>query len=92
MRFGDYEMTARDHLMLGMINESYILEFPNGYSVSVIRGVVSRGAWELAVLDRSGVVYDTPVTDEVERGDEARIVELIAQVEALPAKEISHGM
>ena len=46
-----------------------VLEFPNGYAVSVIAGPQayggSRGLYELAVLRDGSCCYDTPVTDDV---------------------------
>jgi len=43
--------------------------FPNGYSVSVVRGSGTYGAeaglYELAVMHDGKLVYDTPVTDDV---------------------------
>ena len=87
MKFGSYEMETNPSCFPPFVAERYKLAFPNGYSVSVIRGMVSFDAWELAVLFGDDLTYDTPVTNDVERGDEERIAELIAQVEALPTPE-----
>lgn len=50
-------------------SRSYMI-FDNGYGISVIRGPYSyggqRGLYELAVLDRDGLItYETPVTSDV---------------------------
>jgi hypothetical protein len=65
--------------------------FPNGYSASVIRTCFSyggdQGLYELAVLHGGQLVYDTPVTSDVEGSlTEADVERLLAQVEALPPR------
>ena len=69
-----------------------VVPFHNGYSASVVRHSFSYGGrdglMEIAVLDADGeLVYDTPVTDDVEGWltDEMVLV-LLEQIEALPAR------
>ena len=65
--------------------------FPNGYSVSVVRGPLtyggSAGLYELAVLHGSKIVYDTPVTADVlgylTEGD---VTERLNEVALLPPR------
>lgn len=65
------------------------IDFPNGYTASVVRGMGSygfeQGLFEGAVMRGPFVVYDTPITDDT-RGhmtaEEA--LEFIEQVAALP--------
>ena len=85
MNFGKYEMQPGQMPTHGYVTDRYVLDFSNGYSVSIVRGTISRGLWELAVMLNDDLTYDTPVTNDVERGDEERMADLIAQVEALPA-------
>lgn len=45
------------------------LMFPNGYGASIICTSFSYGSpeapWELAVMTKDGICYDTPLTDDV---------------------------
>lgn len=67
-------------------------EFANGYSVSVIKTPLSYGdddgLYELAITHPDvGIVYDTPITDDVEGGLTPKDVsELMAKVMELPAR------
>ena len=66
-------------------------EFPNGYSVSVVRGESTYGGpaglYELAVMHSGKIVYDTPVTEDVlgwlTEGD---VTERMSEVAALPER------
>lgn len=63
--FEDIEF--KDHPTLsGVVGRMY---FENGYGVSVVRTIFSyggrEGLYELAVLDKDGLTYDTPVTSDV---------------------------
>ena len=54
----------------GMEGERYWFKFTNGYGASVIRHTFSygyeNGQWELAVTDHGqGLIYSTPITDDV---------------------------
>ena len=44
-------------------------QFPNGYGASVIQGDIlhdnHKDLFEIAVLYNGGIVYDTPITDDV---------------------------
>ena len=65
-------------------------EFPNGYKASVVTGKVIT-AWadyELAVMHPhvSGCVYDTPVTNDVERGDAKHMNKLLEHIASLPPR------
>lgn len=47
-----------------------VMEFDNGYGVSVVRTPHSyggdKGLYEMAVLDKTGnITYDTPITNDV---------------------------
>lgn len=65
--------------------------FPNGYTVSVVRGDSTyggrEGRYELAVLHGGDIVYDTPVTNDVlgwlTEGD---VTEQMNEVAALPRR------
>lgn len=66
------------------------LEFSNGYAVSVVShdhsygGGGNEGLYELAVAKDRTIVYDTPVTSDVEGYcDEDRISELMREVQKL---------
>lgn len=66
-----------------------VLQFDNGYGVSVIRTDFSyggrEGLWELAVLQGGEVCYNTPITMDVEGWlCEEEVTELMTQVQALP--------
>lgn len=44
------------------------LNFPNGYTASVLRGghfYTAGGTYEIAVMRDGNMVYDTPITDDV---------------------------
>lgn len=62
--------------------------FPNGYGASVIRHSYSYGGdsglWELGVMVDGGLVYDTPITTDVEGWlNEDKVNELLVQIAAL---------
>lgn len=67
-------------------------DFPNGYGVSVIQTSFSYGGesgkYELAVMDKNGVCYTTPVTSDVEGHlSKKEVTELMLKVQALPQQE-----
>lgn len=52
------------------IGEQCIVQFPNGYGASIVKGPNTyggdKGLYELAVFGKDGgVTYDTPITDDV---------------------------
>lgn len=53
----------------GIFMERYVVDFPNGYGASIIRGAGSyggdKGLWELAVTKNGNLCYDTEITDDV---------------------------
>ena len=66
-----------------------IIKFSNGYKASIVSGPLFYSTpnkpWEIAVLNSKGVVYDTPVTDDVcgyLTTEEANSI--LDQIEALP--------
>jgi hypothetical protein len=68
------------------------VEFPNGYGASIVVGerFYSRPGhpYEIAVLDKDGITYETHITDDVcgyLTEDEAN--DILAQIEALPKVE-----
>jgi len=70
----------------------YVFEFENGYSASVIRGPYTYGGpsglWELAVLNKNGIDYSTPITDDVEGHlTDADVESLLTRIETLPPME-----
>lgn len=65
--------------------------FPNGYSVSVVRGDFTyggrEGLYELAVLHDGAIVYDTPVTNDVLGWlGEGDVTERMNEVATLPRR------
>lgn len=61
--------------------------FTNGYGASVISDGYGgdRGLFELAVLDRDGLCYNTPITSDVIGWQTAeQIAGLLRQIAALP--------
>ena len=69
-----------------------LYRFANNYGASVVRHAYSYGSesglWELAVLKydgvKSSIVYDTPVTSDVEGFlTEEKVDALLEQIEAL---------
>lgn len=73
----------------GSSGEQAKIRFPNGYGASVIRGglffYTDGGTYEIAVLDRDGITYETPITDDVlgyQSEDEANAV--LKAIEELP--------
>jgi len=66
--------------------------FPNDYGVSVITGEFFHTSddepYEVAILDRLGITYSTPLTDDVLGYQTAeQVQEIMDQVAALPAKD-----
>lgn len=52
----------------GIGGERAVIEFPNGYSASCIRGgmfYTDGGTYEIAVMHGGKLDYSTPVTDDV---------------------------
>jgi hypothetical protein len=52
------------------IGKQCIVQFPNGYSASIVQGLHTyggpEGLYELAVFDKDGnITYDTPITNDV---------------------------
>jgi hypothetical protein len=77
-----------------------VYRFPNGYGASVVRHQYSYGydsdLWELAVTryapddadERFALCYTTPITDDVlGHLSDDRVLETLAQIEALPSLE-----
>ncbi len=70
-----------------------VVWFGNGYGASIVSGPMLVHAWRpglyaLSVVhERYGNVYDTAVGAEVERGDAARMQELLDRIEALPLRD-----
>jgi len=63
--------------------------FPNGYTVSVVRHRYSYGGdaglYELAVIRKGRIVYDTPVTDDVlGHLTEDAVTSIMKEVQELP--------
>jgi hypothetical protein len=67
------------------------LMFPNGYGASIVRFDGSygyeKGLWEVAVVDKNGLCYDTHITEDViGYQSEASVVSICHHIFALPAK------
>ncbi len=68
-----------------------VLKFDNGYGASIVSHSGSYGGnaglFEIAVLDKSGdIVYDTPVTSDVEGYlDFADVAEIVNKIKNLPS-------
>jgi len=65
------------------------MDFPNGYTASVIRSEHSYGGddglYELAILRDGNLDYDTPITDDVlGHQTEADIDQLLGDILSLP--------
>lgn len=88
-KFGQECTEGRNHGgrgTLGMISEHYIFEFEGGWGASVIRGDVSFGSWELAVMKDGEINYDHPVSQgDVVRGSEAEITTWLELIKTTPA-------
>ena len=66
-KFEDLEFEGiNDGFMVGVKSR---MTFDNGYGVSVVSHSYSYGGkdglFEIAVLDKDGITYDTPVTNDV---------------------------
>ena len=74
-----------------------VYKFDNGYGASVVSNRMSyggeRGLFEIAVLDSNGkIVYDTPVTNDVEGFlDFVGVVETLDKIKNLPKRWRSVG-
>lgn len=89
--FDDLEFTERHDDFGGIIAT---LEFPNGYTASVIRGASSYGGmmgqYEAAVICGGKLCYDTPITDDVLGYlSEADVTKFLADLAALPKREVA---
>ncbi len=64
--FKDLEFKELDSFYNGV---QCIVNFKNGYGASIVKHDYSyggkEGLYELAVLKSDGIVYDTPITDDV---------------------------
>lgn len=61
------ELSWKPHQSM-LSGERATLDFPNGYTASVLRGgpfYTTDGTYEIAVMHSGDLVYDTPVTDDV---------------------------
>ena len=89
--FADLKFVSRTHG-----GQQARVFFPNGYGASVVIGPYSYGGpdglYELAVLEgnesKSGLTYDTPITDDVEGHlTPYAVTELLGRIESLPCRE-----
>ena len=84
--------TAHPH----MSGEQRIYEFDNGFRASVIRGVYSYGGdvglYELAVMDKDDLRYDTHITSDVVGClTQAEVEEYLVRIKALEWSEPSNA-
>ncbi len=67
--------------------EHAVMEFPNGYGVSVLRGgpfYTENGTYELGVLHNGALTYDTPISDDVlGRLSREEVTEVMRKVQEL---------
>ena len=71
--------------------EHKLFSFENGYGASLVRSPLTRGGdeglWELAVLLRGRLCYDTPITDDVVSYlNDAEADALLEEIARLPKK------
>lgn len=68
-------------------NYQVIVDFPNGYSASIIEGPSTYGV-ELAVIHDGYIIYDTPITDDVvgHIGSEEELLCILVAIKALPKR------
>jgi hypothetical protein len=93
-QFGKHTVEFEPH-GAGFGAEHATHEFPNGYKASIVRGGArvfhtSGGTHEMAVLYRDqGLVYDTPITDDVLPELSAEeVAATLDAIEALPPREL----
>lgn len=64
--FSDLQFRTHPHGM----GVQALMDFPNGYGVSVVRGPYTyggdEGLWELAVMHAGHLCYDSGITEDVE--------------------------
>ena len=73
------------------IKSQYVFKFENNYGASIVefydRFYSGGEQYELVVIKytamETNIVYDTSVTDDIERGDENYMDELLAKIERL---------
>lgn len=71
------------------VSKQAVVDFSNGFGASIVIGPYtyggSKGLYELAVTDKDGLTYDTPVTDDVLGYLSKKEVEkALIKIEALP--------
>ena len=69
-----------------------VIEFPNGYSASVVSHDMSYGGhaglFEIAVLYGDDIAYDTPVTNDVVGYlDFQGVIDTLQKIKSLPARK-----
>lgn len=85
--FNDLEFKA--HPYQGHFDQQAVLNFPNGYGVSVVNGrgaYCGPGTYEVAILKDGNIDYSTEITDDVlsyQTPDE--ITEVMAKLQNMPA-------
>lgn len=80
---------GRVRTLLGTDGPVFEIEYPNGYSASVIDDGHGRqnGRLEIAVVYQDDIVYDTPVTDDVcAHLTVSEAVKVCRQIAALPSR------
>ena len=74
------------------LGEQAKVMFDNGYGASIVSGFGSFSSeglpYELAVIDKDGICYDTPICDDVIGHQSADDIDgLLTAIEALPPLE-----
>ena len=93
MKFEDLKFEAHP---AGMGGTRAAHTFPNGFGVSVINSSFSyggdKGLYEMAILFKGKLTYDTPLTDDVlGHLTKAEVNEYLAKVEALTPSDLKGG-
>jgi hypothetical protein len=93
MKFEDLKFEAHPNGMGGI---RAVHTFPNGFGVSVINASFSyggdKGLFEMAILFKDRLTYDTPLTDDVLGNlTEEEVSEYLAKVEALTAADLKES-
>src|SRR5678815_124484 len=98
IRLGDSTLEPKDNWKVTDASDAHItrmrVEFPNGYDASIVRGLGTYGSddglFEGAVMrGDEGIVYDTPITNDVRgfmtAGEAIGFIEEVASLPVIPA-------
>jgi hypothetical protein len=93
------DLEFKPHPSMGIVGLQALMDFPNGYGISVIQCKVGNHwgsytnndeEWECAVLKGDNICYSTPITNDViGHCDEHGVTDIMKQIQDLP-KWTSH--